>query len=142
MRDGFAKEEAGLYYVVDPPVKKKCLVSTVNSTTPLCNAITTNMWHNRLGHFPFNKLHMLGINEGQTVDKSHVCEVCHLAKHKRKPFPVSISKTNAIFDLLHIDIWGPFSICSMNGECYFLIVVDDCSRFTWVYLMKQKLEAK
>lgn len=30
----------------------------------------------------------------------------------------------------------------MNGECYFLTIVDDYSRFTWVHLMKQKSETK
>lgn len=142
MRSGFAKEEAGLYYLVDPPMKKKCLVFIVKGTTLFCNASTANTWHNKLGHFPINKLHMLGIGECHSFNKSHVCEVCHLAKHKRKHFHVSLSRTNVVFDLLHVDIWGPFFVCSMNGEYYFLTVVDDCSMFTWIYLMKQKSETK
>ncbi|MCH81484.1 retrovirus-related Pol polyprotein from transposon TNT 1-94 [Trifolium medium] len=39
-----------------------------------------------------------------------------------------------------MDIWGPLSIPSMLGYKYFLTIVDDKSRFTWLYLMKLKSE--
>jgi hypothetical protein len=40
-----------------------------------------------------------------------------------------------------MDIWGPLAIPSMLGFKYFLTIVDDRSRFTWIYLMKVKSEA-
>lgn len=46
------------------------------------------------------------------------------------------------FDLIHCDIWGPYHVSSYTGYNYFLALVDDCSRFTWVYLSKQKSEAR
>ena len=45
------------------------------------------------------------------------------------------------FDLVHADIWGPYSTPSLNGSRYFLALVDDHSRCTWVYLMKHKSDA-
>jgi len=42
--------------------------------------------------------------------------------------------------LIHLDIWGPFSIESVDGFRYFLTLVDDCTRTTWVYMMKNKSE--
>jgi IS30 family transposase len=39
-----------------------------------------------------------------------------------------------------MDIWGPFSTSTIHGHKYFLTVVDDFSRFTWVILMKGKFE--
>ena len=45
------------------------------------------------------------------------------------------------FDLVHCDIWGPYHVVSYTGHSYFLILVDDCTRFTWVYLLKQKSDA-
>jgi hypothetical protein len=39
-----------------------------------------------------------------------------------------------------MDIWGPLSIPSISGFKYFLTIVDDKSRFTWIYLMKLKSE--
>jgi len=42
------------------------------------------------------------------------------------------------FDLIHIDTWGPFATPTTEGYKYFLTIVDDYSRATWVYLMKAK----
>ena len=42
------------------------------------------------------------------------------------------------FDLIHCDIWGPYHIPSYSGYQYFLTLVDDCTRFTWLYLLKHK----
>ena len=46
------------------------------------------------------------------------------------------------FDLLHMDIWGPCSKTSMHGHKYFLTIVDDHSRFTWIHLMHSKAETR
>lgn len=42
------------------------------------------------------------------------------------------------FDLIHYDIWRPFSVSSYNGYKYFIIIVDDCTRFTF---LKNKSDA-
>jgi len=44
------------------------------------------------------------------------------------------------FDLIHVDIWGPYSIPSIHGHKYFLTVVDDYSMYTWIFLFKHKSE--
>ena len=46
-----------------------------------------------------------------------------------------------IFDLIHCDVWGPFHTPTYHGKRFFLSLVDDHSRFTWVYLMTHKSEA-
>ena len=58
------------------------------------------------------------------------------------PFPVSISITHALFDLIHVDIWGPVSIPSFQGYRYFLTIVDDFTHFTWIHLMRLKSDVK
>lgn len=68
------------------------------------------------------------------------CRVCPLAKHTRLPFPSSTSKSCANFELLHLDVWGPYSTQTFDGNIYFLIVVDDYSRVTWVFLLKFKCD--
>ena len=50
--------------------------------------------------------------------------------------------THYIFELIHLDIWGPFSVASVHGHRYFLTVIDDFSRHTWVFLMKNKSETR
>ena len=42
--------------------------------------------------------------------------------------------------MIHVDIWGPYSIPSIHGHKYFLIIVDDYSRYTWIFPLKQKFE--
>jgi len=51
-----------------------------------------------------------------------------------------IAKT--FFYLIHIDIWGPLGIPSLHGHKYFLTIVNDFSRHTWVHLMKNKSETR
>lgn len=44
------------------------------------------------------------------------------------------------FDFLHIDTWRPFSVTSTEGYRYFLTIVDDHTRVTWICLMRTKDE--
>ena len=67
---------------------------------------------------------------------------CHLAKQHKLPFQLSKSFSKSVFDLIHIDIWGPLDVPSIQGHRYFLTIVDDFSRHTWVYLMKNKSETR
>ena len=39
-----------------------------------------------------------------------------------------------------MDVWGTYKITAMNGNKYFLTVVDDFLRFTWVFLLKFKID--
>jgi len=69
------------------------------------------------------------------------CDVCYKGKQTRLPFPSSDSKAKGCFDLIYCDIWGAYSVESLCGAHYFVTIVDDASRGTWVYLMKYKSEA-
>lgn len=57
-------------------------------------------------------------------------------------FPLSIIISYAPFELLHGDLWGPFSTTSILGHIYFITLVDDSSMFTWVIFLKTKDETK
>ena len=46
------------------------------------------------------------------------------------------------FDLVHCDLWGPFSVPTIDNCKYFLTIVDDFSRSTWVYLLKHKSQTQ
>jgi transposase InsO family protein len=70
------------------------------------------------------------------------CSICPLAKQHRIPFSISTTHSTHILQLIHCDIWGPFSSASSNGSKFFLTIVDDFSRFTWVYLMHNKSQTR
>jgi transposase InsO family protein len=44
--------------------------------------------------------------------------------------------------LLHMDLFGPIAYISIGGNKYGLVIVDDFSRFTWVFFLQDKSEAK
>jgi len=81
-----------------------------------CVSKDVNVWHNRLGHLSNERLHVLrSIYPYISVQKPYLCDTCHRAKQRKLFFPLSHSNTSHIFDLLHMDIWGPCSIISMHG---------------------------
>jgi len=59
----------------------------------------------------------------------------------RKPFPKKATSTSAeILDLVHSDVCGPMQTATPSGNRYFLTMIDDYSRYTKVYLLKNKSE--
>ncbi|KAK7406483.1 hypothetical protein VNO78_08110 [Psophocarpus tetragonolobus] len=44
------------------------------------------------------------------------------------------------FSLVHIDVWGPAYVPNISGAKWFLTFIDDYTRVTWVFLLKQKSE--
>lgn len=45
---------------------------------------------------------------------------------------------NSIFPLLHSDAWGPAPISGGTEFRYIALFVDDCTRMTWIYFLKNK----
>ena len=71
--------------------------------------------------------------EGLPVLKNeHIeCEACALGKQHRDEFPVHKEKQEReTIELIHTDVYGPMQNTSLGGTRYFLIFVDDKSRFT------------
>jgi len=69
-----------------------------------------------------------------------ICGICHYSKKHKLPFQHSTTSSLNCFDMIHIDIWGLIYVPSIHGHIYFLTVVDDCSRHTWIFHMHSKSE--
>ena len=66
-------------------------------------------------------------------------EACQLGKHHRVSFPLRRNNRRATpFELVHCDVWGPSRHKSMLGFSYFVSFVDDCSRMSWIFLIKER----
>jgi len=103
----------------------------------------TNLWHYRMGHLSEERLNILKTKHPYIfAEKLDVCDTCHRAKQKKLSFALSKSVTVKSFELLHIDIWGPCSTISMRSFRYFLTIVDDFARYTWVILLHTKFEVR
>lgn len=70
-----------------------------------CFEDNISVWHQRLGHPSENILHHLPIYSNQK--NSLVCVICLFAKQTKLPFPINNTVSDEVFDLIHIDIWGP-----------------------------------
>jgi len=60
------------------------------------------------------------------------------SKQKRLPVAFTLHVSKFPFQLIHCDLWGPFSTPTIEGLRFFLTIVDDFSKCTWVYLLKSK----
>ena len=67
------------------------------------------------------------------------CESCQLGKHVRSSFPQTVQRCDSAFSTIHSDIWGPSRVTSF-GFRYFVTFIDEFSKCTWVYLMKDRSE--
>jgi len=106
------------------------------------NEKSFNLWHKRLGH-PSSKVLELVPNVGAgkiSSLRNQVCDASLRAKQTRDKFPASDNKTLESFQLIHCDLWGPYRTTALCGARYFLTIVDDYSRATWIYLLLDKKE--
>ena len=102
------------------------------------------MLHRRL-HIGYNLIRKLGyaaadIPETIKKGRAHDCEHCKIANATRVPHPGKSYKPSHVGRLIHGDIAGPFKR-SHHGFLYFLVLVNDHSRFKQVYFLKKKSEA-
>ena len=63
---------------------------------------------------------------------------CQLGEQPALPFDTSESISTDIFDFIHFEVWGPFSVSSIGGSRYFVVFVDDYSRYSWIFNMKHR----
>ncbi|KAK4401017.1 Retrovirus-related Pol polyprotein from transposon TNT 1-94 [Sesamum angolense] len=104
------------------------------------------LWHRRLGHFNFQGLKILhqkkmmtDLPQIQAVEGA--CEACLQGKQHKKPFPSGTSwRAKAVLELIHTDVCGPMRTPSHEQNRYFILFIDDYSRMTWVYFMREKSE--
>ena len=136
--------EHGLY-VVDFSKKKPA----PTATCLMARADKGWLWHRRLAHVNMRALHTLhkgghvkGLKDVKFVC-DRVCSACFEGKgseapHKKKTYVSS----KRILELLHMDLFGPESHTSLGGKKYCLVIVDDYSRYSWVYFFKLKSETQ
>ena len=72
--------------------------------------------------------------------KSHIlCETCQEGKQIKAYFNYNdIVSTSRLLQLLHINLFEPTRMLSLGGKKYGFVIVDDCSRYTWVYFLAHK----
>ena len=107
----------------------------------VCNAY---LWYCRLAHINKNRLNRLskeGLLEVNDYESLPTCESCLLDKMTKSPFTRKGVRADEVLSLIHTDIYGPMNTCARDGYYYFIIFIDDLSRYGYIYLMKYKSES-
>ncbi|KAL2931039.1 Retrovirus-related Pol polyprotein from transposon RE2 [Bienertia sinuspersici] len=94
------------------------------------------IWHLRLGHISFPQVNKVANLHVDISSLDCFCQVCLATRQTRLPFSCSSIKTCVHFSLIHVDIWGPYRVSTHNNCRYFLTIVYDYSRHTWVHFLK------
>ncbi|GJS47204.1 putative ribonuclease H-like domain-containing protein [Tanacetum coccineum] len=107
----------------------------------------SNLWHKRLGHINFktmNKLVRGNLVRGlplKLFENGHTCPACQKGKqHKASCKTKLVSSISQPLQMLHMNLFGPTSVRSINHKTYCLIVTDYYSRFSWVFFLATKDE--
>ena len=106
------------------------------------------LWHCRFGHLGMNNVNKLieenmvnGMGGVSNKNDNQFCEACTKGKQHRCPYPKSADyRASEPFELVHSDVCGPMPVPSFGGSRYFVTFIDDYSRHTFVYFMKNKSE--
>lgn len=85
--------------------------------------------HARMGHVSLSKMRHIEVCNCKGVHEYN-CNICLISKFHKLPFKVSQNRAKSCFDLVHIDLWGPYRVKSLSGASYFATILDDFSRST------------
>ena len=100
-----------------------------------------NQWHHRLGHPNLrvlqNVISLYGLPT-LSSNKNLVCDACLSSKSHRLPYSYSQHQTTKPLEIIHSDLWGPSPVTSRTGNRYYVIFIDDFTRYTWLYPLKLK----
>nr|GEX00372.1 putative ribonuclease H-like domain-containing protein [Tanacetum cinerariifolium] len=124
-----------------PRVNLACLVAHASFDESM-------KWHRRMGHVNYKNMNRLV--KGNLVrglppkffKNDHTCVACCKGKQHKASYQ-AINVVSSIFEplqLLHMDLFGPTSIRSIDHKYYCLVITDDYSRFCWVFFLEHKDE--
>lgn len=101
---------------------------------------TLQQWHECLGHQNIRTISNIvkNFNLPCSTFKSPPCSSCFLGKMSRLPLASVEHKSTAPFDIIFSDVWGPAPVVSSLGHRYVVLFIDDYTRFTWIYFLKNK----
>ncbi|CAI5927853.1 unnamed protein product [Closterium sp. NIES-65] len=135
-----------------PQVAASASASGQLSAPCLCRSLAhkTVLWHHRLGHPSVQRLrsmHARYLVSGLPrvlpplpPSLAPPCLPCVEGRQRAAPHSSSFPPTIAPLQTLHMDVWGPACVRGQGQERYFLIVVDDYSRYTTVFPLRTKGE--
>jgi transposase InsO family protein len=149
---GCTKAKNNLLSITITPLSQSEIHSANISVTHTMNQ--AKLWHSRLGHVnvadmkrltsmvegvDYNDNNNKNTNEISTISK---CDTCMKCKSHQLAYPQEAqNRAKMPLELIHTDVCGPMTRTSREGYKYFISFIDDCTRFSTVYLLKKKSHA-
>ena len=103
------------------------------------------LWYKGIGHINLNRLKAMqskGVVIRLPTFKEKkiegVCKVWQFSKQHRQPFPKERNVSKGLLDVVHSGVWGLAQTTTFGGCRYYVLFIDDLSRHTWIYPMRQK----
>jgi hypothetical protein len=121
-----------------------CTSNTDSSIILNSTGVDTTLWHHRLGHMSEKGMQILHkiifFPDPKQIDLDFY-EHCVYGKQKRVKFlRVGKEKKSERLDLVHKYVWGPAHVSSLGVSHYYVTFIDDATRKTWVYCIRQKID--
>ncbi|CAN0838933.1 Retrovirus-related Pol polyprotein from transposon TNT 1-94 [Linum grandiflorum] len=124
-------------------MKNKTAFSESCFSALLANSV--DLWHRKLGHISssrITKLSSLNLVRGLPSfprSKEFFCKSCVLGKQTKTSFKSSsLISTSKPLELIHMDLFGPTNISSYGGKNFAFVLVDDFTRYSWVFFLRNK----
>lgn len=125
--------------------KVKALLTTPAPVVQKAKKLNADLWHRRLGHVSIQQLPLIrSVVAGMDFDENKnmdPCDTCAKGKQARLPFKHEGTRATELLELVHTDICGPMPVESIGKKKYFISFIDDYSRKTVVYVIRNKNEA-
>ena len=152
--DGVGPASPTLTPVVPVPVQELAAVPAAGSQPSVSGestglvALEVGLLHRRLGHTPVATIRRMASTgvvrglEGGLRGEMGMCRGCMLGKSTAPTHPLRNSefRANEKLALVHIDAAGPLTPESWDREKYWVVLIDDFSRKSWVFFVRQKSE--
>nr|GEZ29502.1 retrovirus-related Pol polyprotein from transposon TNT 1-94 [Tanacetum cinerariifolium] len=106
------------------------------------------LWYKRISHLNFKNINKLAKQNkvlgfpSLVYSKDKPCTTCEKGKYHRASFKTEQNfSIRKCLHLLHMDLFGPVSPMYINHKKYTLVIIDEYSRYTWVYFLRKKSQA-
>lgn len=131
------KQTKGKLFHMNPKVNN-CLIAKIDDSW---------LWHKRFCHINFDNI--VKVSKSKRVrgfpqlekPVNFLCKQCQLGKMASSTFKRKSFSVEHLLDLVHADLCGPIRTKSIQGDRYFMIFTDDCSRMMQVTFLKDKMKA-
>lgn len=129
-----ADRKSNLYYLREPDALASVISGSID--------VDLYRWHERMGHLNardlLKVLRKSGIEAAKSDTKLQDCDVCAMGKMVSLPFVKPSQRCNEKLHIIYSDVVGPMRVQSNGGNKYFVIFIDDCTRWCEVFMLKNK----